>query len=104
MRGGASLGKQALAASLKHARERGGWAVAPTGDAISKEFRFLDFGAAFGWMTRVALLAEKMDHHPEWCNVYGKVNVTLTTHHIRGLSEKDFALAKSMDEYFSAAS
>ncbi len=57
-----------------------GWAEAPGRDAISKSYRFADFNAAFGFMTRVALKADQMDHHPEWSNVYNKVEVVLTTH------------------------
>lgn len=67
-------------------------------DAIAKTYRFDDFNAAFGFMTRVALWADKADHHPEWFNVYNKVEVTLTTHDADGVSDKDVALAKFMDE------
>jgi 4a-hydroxytetrahydrobiopterin dehydratase len=75
-----------------------GWAKA-TGerDAISRTFRFSDFTAAFGWMTRMALMAEKLDHHPEWFNVYNRVEVTLTTHDADGVTELDVKLAKLMD-------
>lgn len=75
-----------------------GWSEAEGRDAISKRFVFADFNAAFGWMTRVALLAEKMDHHPEWFNVYKTVDVTLSTHDAGGLSELDIAMAKAMDK------
>jgi 4a-hydroxytetrahydrobiopterin dehydratase len=64
---------------------------------LRREFAFSDFVAAFGFMTRVALLAEKADHHPEWFNVYNKVRIELTTHDAKGLSERDFALAKQID-------
>ncbi len=74
-----------------------GWALEDARDAITKDFIFKDFNAAFGWMTRVALLAEKMDHHPEWFNVYRTVKVTLTTHDAGGLSELDVTLARKMD-------
>ena len=67
-------------------------------DAIARTFRFADFNAAFGFMTRVALKADKMDHHPEWSNVYNKVEVVLTTHDANGVTHKDVALAKFMDE------
>jgi 4a-hydroxytetrahydrobiopterin dehydratase len=74
-----------------------GWALDPERDAIAKTFRFADFVAAFGWMTRVALWAEKRDHHPEWSNVYRTVEVTLTTHDAGGLTALDVELAKKMD-------
>jgi len=74
-----------------------GWAETEGRDAISKKFEFRNFSAAFGWMTRVALAAEKINHHPEWLNVWNKVEVTLSTHDAGGLSELDIALAKKMD-------
>jgi 4a-hydroxytetrahydrobiopterin dehydratase len=74
-----------------------GWREVEGRDAIAKSFRFRDFNAAFGFMSRVALMAEKMDHHPEWLNVYKTVEVTLSTHDCGGLSEKDIALAKFME-------
>ena len=67
-------------------------------DAITKTFKFDDFNAAFGWMTRVALAAEKLDHHPEWFNVYSRVEVLLATHDAGGVTELDVKLAKIMDE------
>ena len=75
-----------------------GWSAAQGRDAITKEFRFKDFNAAFGFMARVALHAEKADHHPEWFNVYNRVEVTLATHDSGGVTEKDLALASFMDE------
>ena len=66
-------------------------------DAIQKSFRFADFNEAWGFMTRVALAAEKADHHPEWSNVYNKVEIVLSTHDAGGLSEKDVALARVID-------
>ena len=74
-----------------------GWGEAPGRDAISKSYRFKDFSAAFGFMARVALKAEQMDHHPEWFNVYSRVDVVLTTHDAGGVTEKDLELARFMD-------
>lgn len=74
-----------------------GWAVDDGRDAITKVFRFKDFVQAFGFMTRVALVAERMDHHPEWSNVYRTVTVTLTTHDAGGLTSLDVDLAARMD-------
>jgi 4a-hydroxytetrahydrobiopterin dehydratase len=74
-----------------------GWASASDKDALTKTFRFTDFNAAFGWMTRVALAAEKIDHHPEWFNVYDRVEVTLTTHDAGGVTALDLKLAGIMD-------
>lgn len=74
-----------------------GWAEVEGRDAIEKEFVFRNFVEAFGWMTRVALVAEKMNHHPEWSNVYKTVQVTLTTHDAGGLSDLDVKLATIMD-------
>jgi len=71
-----------------------GWALNETKTAISRSFKFTDFNAAFGFMTRVALKAEHMDHHPEWRNVYNTVDITLSTHDVGGLSEKDIVLAR----------
>jgi 4a-hydroxytetrahydrobiopterin dehydratase len=67
------------------------------GDGLEKSWKFKDFVAAFGFMSRVALLAEKADHHPEWSNVYGKVHIRLTTHDAGGISTRDLALAKAID-------
>jgi len=73
------------------------WREVPGRDAIAKKYVFKDFNEAFGFMTRAALVAEKMDHHPEWFNVYKTVEVTLSTHDAGGVTEKDIALAKAMD-------
>ncbi|HEX3917743.1 MAG TPA: 4a-hydroxytetrahydrobiopterin dehydratase [Caulobacteraceae bacterium] len=75
-----------------------GWAAAEGRDAITRTYKFDDFGAAFGWMTRIALAAEKLDHHPEWFNVYSRVEVLLATHDADGVTELDVKLAKIMDE------
>ena len=77
-----------------------GWSEVKDRDAISKKFVFADFNAAFGFMSRVALLAEKADHHPEWFNVYNRVDITLSTHDAGGLSQRDIALAKAIDGVF----
>ncbi len=74
-----------------------GWTLAPARDAIVKSYRFADFSAAFAFMTRVALLAEKADHHPEWSNVYNRVEILLTTHDAGGLTMRDIALARAID-------
>ena len=72
--------------------------VAGDRDAICRTFRFSDFNAAFGFMTRVALKADKLDHHPEWANVYNRVEVTLTTHDAGGVTGLDVEMANFMDE------
>ncbi|QJE74343.1 4a-hydroxytetrahydrobiopterin dehydratase [Aerophototrophica crusticola] len=75
-----------------------GWGEVEGRDAITKSFRFADFNAAFAFMARVALLAEKMDHHPEWFNVYNRVDVTMATHDAGGVTELDIRMARFMDE------
>lgn len=85
------IGAEAAVAQLT------GWSAAPGRDAIAKTFNFADFNVAFGWMTRVALAAEKLDHHPEWFNVYNRVDVTLATHDADGVTELDVRLAQFMD-------
>jgi 4a-hydroxytetrahydrobiopterin dehydratase len=84
--------RQTLAARLPK------WTTAADRDAIHRTFKFKDFNEAFGFMTRAALVAEKMDHHPEWSNVWNKVEVTLTTHSAKGLTELDLKLAEAMDK------
>ena len=79
------------------ARDLPGWAMVEGRDAITRTFRFADFSAAWGFMSRVALLAEKHDHHPEWFNVWNRVDITLSTHDAGGLSVRDVALAKAID-------
>lgn len=74
-----------------------GWSEVPGRDAITRTFTFADFNEAFGFMSRVALVAEKQDHHPEWRNVYKTVDVVLSTHDAGGLTVRDIALAKKMD-------
>ena len=74
-----------------------GWSIVQGRSAILKSFKFKCFGQAFGFMAEVALTAEKMDHHPEWFNVYSRVDVTLTTHSAGGVTDLDIKLAKAMD-------
>ena len=76
-------------------RAHPGWSI--EADKLHREFRFADFNAAFAFMTRVALAAEQLDHHPEWSNVFDRVVVDLTTHDAGGLSPRDFELAAKMD-------
>ncbi len=84
-------GIDALVASLD------GWSVTEDGTGIARTFTFADFNEAFGFMTRAALVAEKMNHHPEWSNVYKTVRVTLSTHDAGGITELDGKLARQMD-------
>ena len=76
-----------------------GWTLREDGKAILRTFKFGDFNAAFGFMTRVALYADKHDHHPEWFNVYNRVEMTLTTHDADGLSARDAAMARAIEGY-----
>ena len=75
-----------------------GWVEDKDRDAITKSYKFRNFAQAFGWMASAAILAEKVDHHPEWSNVYNRVTVTLTTHSAGGLTDKDTALAHKLEE------
>jgi 4a-hydroxytetrahydrobiopterin dehydratase len=75
-----------------------GWAVATDKDAIRREFKFADFSEAWGFMTRVALLAERLDHHPEWSNVWNTVRIELSTHDAGGLSDNDVKLAQAINK------
>lgn len=79
--------------------ELDGWQVARGGNAITKSFKFKTFNEAFAFMTRAALAAEKMDHHPEWFNVYNRVDVTLSTHSAGGVTELDIKLAKKINGF-----
>lgn len=80
---------EALAAS--------GWEAVEGRDAVRRRLRFPDFSAAWGFLSRVALLAERMDHHPEWSNSYGRVEIVLTSHDVGGLTERDLRLARAID-------
>ena len=75
-----------------------GWEIVTGRDAIAKTFQFTNFVKAFGWMTQVAMWAEKLNHHPEWANVYKTVDVTLATHDVSGLTALDIKLATKMDQ------
>ena len=83
----------------KALHELHGWAEAKGRDAITRTYQFKSFSHAWGFMSRVALFAEKTDHHPEWLNVYGRVEVTLSTHSAGGVTAKDIELARRMDQY-----
>jgi 4a-hydroxytetrahydrobiopterin dehydratase len=87
------------AARKRALRELKEWRELEGRDAIARKFVFKNFNEAFGFMTRVALVAEKMDHHPEWSNVYKTVDVVLSTHDAGGVTEKDVELAKTMDGF-----
>jgi 4a-hydroxytetrahydrobiopterin dehydratase len=80
-----------------------GWTLARDGNSISRIFTFKNFSEAFAFMTRCALAAEKMDHHPDWSNVYKTVEVKLSTHDAGGLTQLDFDLARKMDRFAGAA-
>lgn len=91
------LDREAIAAALAGLE---GWALAPDGGAITRTFAFRNFSEAFGFMSRVALAAEKMDHHPDWSNVYKTVEVRLNTHDAGGITALDFDLARRMNRIF----
>ena len=81
-----------------------GWSVDPARPALRRSFVFADFAEAFGFMSRIAILAEKQDHHPEWFNVYNRVEVTLTTHDAGGVTRRDVTLGQDMDAAYRARS
>ena len=89
------------AARARLAEALPGWTPAERRDAIRRSFRFRDFNEAWGFMNRVALLAEAQDHHPEWSNTYNRVEIVLTTHDAGGLSERDLRLARAIDALLS---
>lgn len=76
-----------------------GWALSEDHKSMRKDFKFRDFNTAFAFMTRIALAAEKLDHHPEWFNVYNEVEITLTTHSAKGLTALDMRMAQLANEY-----
>ncbi len=84
--------------------EMNGWTDVQGRDAMSKSFKFHDFGEAFAFMTRVAIHADKADHHPEWSNVYNTVHITLSSHDVGGISERDLKLARFIDSVAGTAS
>jgi 4a-hydroxytetrahydrobiopterin dehydratase len=90
------LDAKTRAAAMKKLK---GWKDVKGRDAIARKFQFENFNQAFGFMTRVALLADKMDHHPEWFNVYNKVDVTLSTHDAGGVTANDIEMAKAMETF-----
>lgn len=92
-----TLTKEARAEALEPLKAAG-WAEVEGRDAISKSYRFKDFVSAFGWMTKVAIHAERMNHHPEWANTYNGVEVTLTSHDAGGLTDRDVQLAQIMED------
>ncbi|CAG8490508.1 6382_t:CDS:2 [Funneliformis caledonium] len=83
--------------------DKSSWEIVQDRDAVKKTFTFKDFNEAFGFMTRVALRADKVDHHPEWFNVYNRVEITLTTHECQGLSQRDLNLAKFIDNLYNTS-
>ncbi|KAL3094911.1 hypothetical protein niasHT_026812 [Heterodera trifolii] len=100
--GSERLGETQRKQLLEPLLKEGGWQMEQGRDAIKKSFTFRDFNEAFGFMTRVALKADKMDHHPEWFNVYNKVDITLSSHDVQGISERDVALAYFVEDVFKA--
>lgn len=89
------LTPQELTDALMHLPD---WDIVNSGKAISRLFTFKNFNAAFGFMSRIAMYAEKFDHHPEWSNIYNKVHVTLTTYSCRGITKMDIQMAEIMDQ------
>ncbi len=93
-----TIAKLTVAERAKLLPELSAWTVEAEDAALRRSFKFKDFSAAFAFMTRVAMLAERMDHHPEWSNVYNRVDVRLTTHDAGGLSARDTTMAKAIDD------
>ncbi len=84
-----------------HMQTLEGWSLVENSEAIEKHFKFKNFNEAWAFMSRVATLAEEMDHHPEWSNIYNRVEIILTTHDAGGISARDLAMAKEIDDYTS---
>jgi 4a-hydroxytetrahydrobiopterin dehydratase len=123
LRGGCANGRQDGGAQAHHCKSGGilmihkltseerstqlgelhGWVALAGRDAIQRQLKFADFNEAFGFMTRVAIKAQEMDHHPEWFNVYNKVEITLSTHEANGLTERDILLARFIDQIATGA-
>ncbi|MFM0073324.1 4a-hydroxytetrahydrobiopterin dehydratase [Paraburkholderia sediminicola] len=96
-RGSTMISKLTSEERATQVAELHGWQAVAGRDAIQRHFKFADFNEAFGFMTRVAIKAQEMDHHPEWFNVYNKVEITLSTHEANGLTERDIKLARFID-------
>ncbi|GJL85237.1 MAG: putative pterin-4-alpha-carbinolamine dehydratase [Micavibrio sp.] len=94
-----NIGKLADREIKKALESLDGWSMAEGRSAIHKSYKFKDFNEAWSFMSRVALLAEKMEHHPEWSNVYNRVDITLTTHDADGVSERDIKMATEMNRF-----
>jgi 4a-hydroxytetrahydrobiopterin dehydratase len=92
------MARPAKIGAAEAVKQLSGWKAAAGRDAIEKTYKFEDFSQAFGWMSRIALAAEKLDHHPEWFNVYSRVEVLLATHDADGVTDLDVQLAKLMDK------
>ncbi len=98
---GPKLSEEERAAKLNPLLVEKKWSIDDSGrDAIKKEFVFKDFNEAFGFMTRVALKADKIDHHPEWFNCYNKVNITLSSHDVNGISDRDIKMAQFIEQCY----
>jgi 4a-hydroxytetrahydrobiopterin dehydratase len=95
--------KLSPAARAEALAELAGWQPVDGRDAIEKSFKFKSFNQAWGFMSRIALAAEVLNHHPEWCNVYNRVDIVLTTHDCNGLSERDLKLARKIEIYAAGA-
>jgi 4a-hydroxytetrahydrobiopterin dehydratase len=100
---GKSSGKLSAEERAARLRELNGWQSVADRDAIERSFEFADFNEAFGFMTRVAIKAQEMDHHPEWSNVYNVVRITLSSHDANGVTQRDVELARFIDSIANRA-